>query len=442
MDEATGLHKSNILSLKYRIMAGRLNRRAGAMGPDDHPANWNAKRSFRTEVGIMIKQFATFTATAALALATTAAGAQEKLKIGILTTLSGPPAVLGQQQRNGFQLAVKTLGGKLGGRDVELVVQDDELKPDVAVSKAQGLVERDKVDFVVGPIFSNILGAILKPVTDSGTILISPNAGTSSFAGKECNPNLFVTSYQNDQIHEVEGKFAQDSGIKKVFLIAPNYQAGKDSMNGFKHSFKGEIVDEVYVPLGQLDYSAELAKISAAAPDAIFAFLPGGMGVNFVKQFRQAGVADKVKFLSAFTVDESTLPAQQDAAIGFFGGSNWAPNLDNPQNKQFVADYEKEYGAVPASYAFQAYDAAQLIDSALKQTKGDTTNKDALRAALMKADFKSPRGAFKFNTNHYPIQDFYHVKVAKRADGKFETEIVQKVFSDYGDAYVKDCAMK
>jgi len=390
----------------------------------------------------MIKQSAMLAAAAAFTLATTAASAEDKLKIGLLTTLSGPPAVLGQQQRNGFQLAVKTLGGKLGGREVELIVQDDELKPDVAVSKAQGLVERDKVDFVVGPIFSNILGAILKPVTDSGTILISPNAGTSSFAGKDCNANLFVTSYQNDQVHETEGKYAQDNGIKKVFLIAPNYQAGKDSMNGFKHSFKGEIVDEVYVPLGQLDYSAELAKISAAAPDAIFAFVPGGMGVNFVKQFRQAGPADKIKFLSAFTVDESTLPAQQDAALGFFGGSNWAPNLDNPQNKEFVAAYEKEYNAVPASYAFQAYDAASLIDSALKQTKGDTSNKDALRAALMKADFKSPRGAFKFNTNHYPIQDFYHVKVAKRADGKYETEIVQKVFTNYADSYVKDCAMK
>jgi branched-chain amino acid transport system substrate-binding protein len=391
---------------------------------------------------IMIKQSAMLAAVAAFTLATSAAGAQEKLKIGILTTLSGPPAVLGQQQRNGFQLGVKTLGGKLGGREVELIVQDDELKPDVAVSKAQGLVERDKVDFVVGPIFSNILGAILKPVADSGTILISPNAGTSSFAGKDCNPNLFVTSYQNDQIHEVEGKYAQDNGLKKVFLIAPNYQAGKDSMNGFKHSFKGEVVDEVYVPLGQLDYSAELAKISAASPDAIFAFLPGGMGVNFVKQFRQAGLADKIKFLSAFTVDESTLPAQQDAAIGFFGGSNWAPNLDNPQNKAFVAAYEKEYGAVPATYAFQAYDTALLIDSALKQTKGDTTNKDALRAALMKADFKSLRGAFKFNTNHYPIQDFYHVKVVKRPDGKYETEIVEKVFSNYSDSYVKDCPMK
>ncbi|MEP7032150.1 MAG: ABC transporter substrate-binding protein, partial [Pseudolabrys sp.] len=171
--------------------------------------------------------------------------------------------------------------------------------------------------------------------------------------------------------------------------------------------------------------------------------LPGGMGVNFVKQFRQAGLADKVKFLSAFTVDESTLPAQKEAALGFFGGANWAPNLDNPQNKKFVADYEKEYGgAVPATYAFQAYDAGLLIDGALKATKGNSADKKALEAAMMKAPFQSLRGAFKFNTNHYPIQDFYQVKVAQRADGKFQTEIVKKVFTNYADPHAKDCPMK
>jgi branched-chain amino acid transport system substrate-binding protein len=381
-------------------------------------------------------------AATALVLASSAADAQEKLKIGLITTLSGPAAVLGQQQRNGFALALKTLGNKLGGRDVELMVQDDELKPDVAVSKVKTYVERDKVDFVVGPIFSNILQAILKPATDGGAFLISPNAGTSNFAGPDCNPNFFVTSYQNDQNHEVLGKYAQDKGMKKVFIMAPNYQAGKDALAGFKRYFKGDIADEVYVPLNQLDYSAELARIAAASPNAIFVFLPGGMGVNFVKQFRQAGLADKITFLSAFTVDESTLPAQQDAALGFFGGANWAPDLDTPQNKQFVAAYEKDYNAVPGSYAFQAYDAAQLIDSALKATKGSTVDKNALRAAMMKADFKSLRGAFKFNTNHYPIQDFYLVKVAKRPDGKFETEIAQKVFTDYADPHAKDCKMK
>ena len=383
-----------------------------------------------------------FLVAAFAALALTPAQAQDKLKIGIISTLSGPPAVIGQQLRNGFLLGVKTHGGKLGGREADVSVADDELKADVAVAKVKAFVERDKVDFVVGPVFSNMLIAIMKPVTDSGTFLISPNAGTSNFAGKECNANFFVTSYQNDQNHEVLGKYAQDAGIKKAFIMAPNYQAGKDALTGFKRYFKGEVLDEVYVPLNQLDYSAELSRIAAAKPDAIFVFLPGGMGINFVKQFRQAGLADKVKFLSAFTVDEATLPAQQDAALGFFGGANWAPNLDNPQNKAFVAAYEKEYGAVPGSYAFQAYDAAQLIDSAVTAVQGNLGDKDAMRAALKKANFKSLRGDFKFGHNHYPIQNFYLVKVAKRQDGKFQTEIAQKVFSDYEDVYAKDCPMK
>jgi branched-chain amino acid transport system substrate-binding protein len=369
--------------------------------------------------------------------------AQEKLKIGIITTLSAAAgAVPGRQQRNGFELAVKTRGGKLGGQDTEILVVDDELKPDVAVTKVKALVDRDKAAFVVGPIFSNILAAIAKPVTDANVILVSPNAGTSSFAGKDCNPNLFVTSYQNDQVHEVLGQYAQESGIKKVIIIVPNYQAGKDAAAGFKHKFMGEVLDEIYVPLGQLDYSAELSRIAAAGPDAIFAFIPGGMGVNFVKQFRQSGLADKITFLSAFTVDESTLPAQQDAALGMFAGSDWAPNLDNPQNNAFVEAYVKEYNAIPATYAFQAYDAAVLIDSALRATGGKLTDKDALRAALKNADFKSLRGDFKFNNNHYPIQDFYLTKVAKRPDGKYQTEIVKKVFTSYGDSYAKDCPMK
>src|ERR1700761_4105406 len=233
-------------------------------------------------------------AGAAIALLAGSALAQDKaadkVKIGLITTLSGPAAVIGQQQRNGLQLALKELGNKLGGRDVEVIVQDDELKPDVAVSKVKAFVERDKVDFVVGPIFSNILQAIMKPVTDSGTILISPNAGTSNFAGRECNASFFVTSYQNDQVHEVLGRYAQDKGMKKVFLMAPNYQAGKDSLAGFKRYYKGEVADEVYTPLGQLYSPAELAKIAADKPEAFFTFMPGGMGVNLVKQYSQAGL--------------------------------------------------------------------------------------------------------------------------------------------------------
>jgi branched-chain amino acid transport system substrate-binding protein len=374
-----------------------------------------------------------------LGVTATEAVAQEKLKIGVIVTLSGPAAALGQQVRDGFALAIKDLGGKMAGRDVEVVMADDELKPDAAVTKVKGLLERDKVDFVVGPIFSNILLAIHKPVTDSGTFLISPNAGPSSYAGKNCSPFFYVTSYQNDQVHEVLGKVAQQRGYKRVYVMVPNYQAGKDSAAGFKLDYKGEIVEESYVPLGTLDFQVELSKIASLKPDAVFTFMPGGMGVSLVKQFKQAGLADQIPVLSAFTVDESTLPAQQDAAVGMFGGADWAPNLDNPQNKKFVASYEAAYNSVPGSYAMQAYDAAMLIDSAVKAVKGDLTNKEAVAAALKKADFTSLRGGFKFNTNGYPIQNFYLTKVAKRPDGKYQTEIVEKVFENYGDSYAKDC---
>jgi branched-chain amino acid transport system substrate-binding protein len=365
--------------------------------------------------------------------------AQEKLKIGVIVSLSGPAAVLGQQARDGFALAIKDLGGKMSGRDVEVVVVDDELKPDAAVVKVKGLLERDKVDFVVGPIFSNVLQAIHRPVTESKTFLISPNAGPSSYAGKNCSPFFYVTSYQNDQVFEILGKVAQNRGYKRVYILVPNYQAGKDSAAGFKLDYKGEIVEETYMPLGSLDFQVELSKIASLKPDAVFTFMPGGMGVSLVKQYRQAGLADRIPVLSAFTVDESTLPAQQDAAVGMFGGANWAPNLDNPQNKKFVGAYEAAYNSVPATYAFQAYDAAMLIDSAVRTVKGDLSNKDAVAAALKKADFISLRGSFKFNTNGYPIQDFYLTKVAKRSDGKFQTEIAEKVFENYGDRYAKDC---
>ena len=366
--------------------------------------------------------------------------AADKIKIGVIVTLSGPAAALGQQVRDGFNLAIKDHGGKMGGKDVEVVVADDELKPDAAITKVKGLLERNKVDFVVGPIFSNMLQAIHRPVTESKTFLISPNAAPSSYAGKECNPFFYVTSYQNDQVHEILGKVAQERGYKRVYLLLPNYQAGRDSAAGFKLDYKGEVVEESYVPLNTLDFQPELSKIAAQKPDAVFTFMPGGMGVNLVKQYRQAGLADSIPVLSAFTVDESTLPAQQDAAVGMFGGADWAPNLDNPQSKKFVASYEAAYSGVPGTYAMQGYDAAMLIDSAVKAVKGDLSNKNAVSAALKKADFTSLRGTFTFNTNGYPIQDFYLTKVAKRPDGKFQTEIVQMVFENYGDRYAKDCA--
>ncbi|MHA6326381.1 ABC transporter substrate-binding protein [Roseivivax sp. CAU 1753] len=369
-----------------------------------------------------------------------ASASDDVLKIGLVYTLSGPAAALGEQAKNGFMLYAEQ-NQMLGGMKTEIIVVDDEQRPDLASDRARELVARDAVDFVVGPIFSNILIAIHRPVTESGTVLISTNAGTSNFAGAECHPNFFVTSYQNDQNHEVMGAYAQSQGYQNVFLMAPNYQAGKDSLAGFKNSYTGGVAGEVFTELGQLDFSSELAQIAAFQPDALFTFMPGGMGVNLVKQYNQAGLS-RIPFLSAFTVDETTLPATQDAAVGLMGGANWAPDLDNAANQAFVSAYIEKYGAVPGTYAMQAYDAAQLIDSAVAELGGDLTDRAALRAAIAKADFDSPRGDFSFGVNQYPVQDFYLVEAVKRDDGFFGTSIREKIFDDYVDNYAADCTME
>ncbi len=272
-------------------------------------------------------------------------------------------------------------------------------------------------------------------------MLISPNAGSSAFAGKSCNPDIFVASFQNDAPHAAMGKVAQERGYKRVFLLAPNYQGGRDAIAGFKRFYRGEIVDEVYVPLTQLDFQAEIARIAAAKPDAVFAFMPGGLGVALVKQYRQAGLAS-IPFLSAFTVDESTLPAQQDAAVGFFSAADWAPTLDNPANKAFVAAFERKFGYVPSLYAAHGYDTAMLLDSAVRTTGGKTDDKAALRAALEKSDFTSVRGAFRFGVNHNPVQDYWLVEVVKRPDGKFQTEAREKILTGDVDPYAAECKMQ
>lgn len=372
-------------------------------------------------------------------LCSTSAASAESLKIGFLATLSGPPAVLGQHMRDGFLLGVKENDGKLGGLDTEVLVVDDELKPDAALTKVQGLLERDKVDMMAGVVFSNVMMAVYKPVIEAETIFIGANAGPSPIAGKGCSPYFFSTSWQNDQNHEVMGKYATQKGYKRVVVMAPNYQAGKDAIAGFKRHYEGEIADEVYTKLGQLDFSAELARIADTKPDAIFTFMPGGMGVNLVKQYDQAGLKEGIPFLSAFTVDETTLPATQDTAVGLFAGAQWASNLDNAANAKFVADFKAEYGYAPSLYAAQGYDAARLIDGALEKTGGDKS-KDALMAALKSAPFESVRGDFSFNTNQFPVQDFYLVKAVNK-DGAYVTEAVEKVFDDKGDAYAESCRM-
>lgn len=380
-------------------------------------------------------------ATLALGMAAGAAKADE-VRIGLMYTLSGPPAALGEQARDGFLLAVEQLGGQLGGLDAEIIVVDDELKPDVAVTRARGLIERDDVHFVVGPIFSNVAQAIQRPIVEADRILISSNAGPSDLAGEQCHPNYFNTSYQNDQVHEVMGAVAEQRGYGRVFLMAPNYQAGRDSISGFKRHFNGEVVDEVYVPLGQLDFQGELARISAMQPDAVFTFMPGGMGINLVRQYSQAGLTDRVPFLSAFTVDETNLPAQQADALGMYSSATWTPDMDTPGNAEFVAAFEEAYEMVPAMYAMQAYDTAMLLDAAIASLDGDLSDLEAVREALRNADFPSLRGEFSFNTNQHPIQNFILAQVNEREDGLFQTEYVETIFEDNGDVYAELCSME
>lgn len=363
------------------------------------------------------------------------------VKVAFVGTLSGPGAALGNQLRDGWLAGVRHLGDKLGGRPVETLILDDELKPDVALTKVRAALERDKVDFVVGIVFSNMLQAIFRPVTESQTFLITTNAGPSTYAGRGCNPFMFTTAYQNDQPHATMGQVAQDEGYKRVFILVPNYQAGKDAVNGFKSRFKGEVVDEVYVPLNQLDFSSEVARIAAAKPDALFTFMPGGLGVNLVRQYRQAGLAN-IPFLSTFTVDEATLPAQGDAALGFFTAATWAPDFKNEASARFVRGFEATYNYVPGNYAAQSYDAAMLLDSAVRAVGGNLADKAAVRAAIEKADFTSLRGNFSFGRNHYPVQDFWLCKVVKRQDGKHQTETVRKVLSNDTDPYAAECRFR
>jgi branched-chain amino acid transport system substrate-binding protein len=362
------------------------------------------------------------------------------IKVGVVAVLTGPQAALGTQLRDGWALGMRHLNNQLGGRAVETIVIDDELRPDVAVTKVRAALERDRVDFVVGVVFSNILQAIMRPVTESNTFLISTNAGPSTFAGRGCNPFFFTTSYNNDQVHSVMGQAAQDAGHRRVFLMTPNYQAGRDAMAGFKSRFQGQVVDEVYVPLTHVDFSAELARIASLRPDAIFTFMPGGLGVNLVRQYRQAGLQN-IPFLSTFTVDEATLPAQGEAALGFFSGANWAPNMPSEQNRRFVRDMEAQFNYVPATYAAQSYDAAMLLNSAVRRVGGNLADKNALRQAIAAADFTSVRGAFRFGANQYPVQDFWLCQVARRPDGRFQTETVRRVLEASVDPWVGECRM-
>src|SRR5512143_474091 len=372
----------------------------------------------------------------ALALASPAS-AGDTIKIGFVSTFSGPTAVIGNDMRNSFELALDHLGRKMGGKPVEVIYEDDGLKPDVGKQKTEKLVQSDKVDFIAGYIWSNVLLASLKTAVDSQTFLISANAGPSQLAGELCSPYVFSTSWQNDQTPAAMGLYMNQKGVKSVFLIGPNYAAGKDMLAGVKSTFKGEVKGEEYtVWPSQLDFSAELTKARNSKAESVFVFYPGAAGVQFLNQYAQAGLKQQMPLYTAFTIDETTLPLQKENALGVPGAQEWVNDLPNEQNKKFVADYRKKYpGARPSFYGAQAYDAAQLINSAVVAVKGDTSKKVAVQKAMEKADFKSVRGNFKFGNNHVPIQNFYLQDVVKDADGQLALKTVATIVKDDQDRF-------
>ncbi len=364
------------------------------------------------------------------------------VKVGLLSTLSGPGAGLGVDIRDGFQLAVKLSGGKFAGKAVDVIVADDQASPDVGRQTADRLVKRDKVDFMTGIVFSNVMLAVGAPTFQSKTFYISANAGPSQYAGEQCNPYFFSASYQNDNMHEAVGKVVTDKGFKKVALIAPNYPAGKDAIAGFKRFFKGEVASETYTALNQLDYGTELSKLRATKPDAVYIFLPGGMGINFIKQFVGAGLSkDITLFGPGFSGDEDVIKAVGEPMLGMFNTSQWGHDMDNAANKKFVAEFEKAYGRLPTLYAAQGYDAARLIESAVRDSKGKLDDKAALRKALEAAKFDSVRGAFKFNSNHFPVQDYYLRVITKDSKGRVTNRTLGTVFKGHADAYAASCKM-
>jgi branched-chain amino acid transport system substrate-binding protein len=380
---------------------------------------------------------------AALALASPASAA-DSIKIGFVSTFSGPTAVIGNDMRNSFELALDHMGRKMGGKPVEVIYEDDGQKPDVGKQKTEKLVQSDKVDFIAGYIWSNVLLASLKTAVDSQTFMISANAGPSQLAGELCSPYVFSTSWQNDQTPQAMGEFMNQKGVKSVFLIGPNYAAGKDMLAGVKSTFKGEIKGEEYtVWPTQLDFSAELSKARASGAASIFVFYPGAAGVQFLNQYAQAGLKEQMPLYTAFTIDELSLPLQKENALGVPGAQEWVNDLPNEQNKKFVADYRKKYpGLRPTYYGAQAYDAAQLINSAVVAVKGDTSKKDQMKAAMQKADFKSLRGPFKYGNNHIPIQNFYLQDVVKDADGALSLKTVATIVKDSQDRFHDKCPMK
>ncbi len=381
-------------------------------------------------------------------LAATPAAAADKVKIGFITTITTPAGTIGKDMVDAVNLAIEQIGGSMAGLPVELIVEDDGFKPAIGKQKADKLVKQDNVDFVAGFIWSHVLLAAQKSVLDSGTFLISSNAGPSQLAGPLCHQNFFSTSWQNDQTPMAMGEVLNQKGVKSLYVMAPNYAAGKNMVAGLERTFKGTIVGKDMTKWGkdaQLDFSAELAKAKASGAEGIFVFYPGKAGGAFMKQYEQAGLRGNIALYTVFTVDSIALPRLQSGnmtgVLGSIMTQFWAPDLDFPQNRTFVAGFKEKYGRYPSFYAAQSYDSIFLIKSAVEAVNGDLSNMDGMRAAMKSANFPSVRGPFRYGNNHMPIQNFYSREVVVDTDGVWTTAVRDVVLRDHQDTYAQECSM-
>lgn len=383
--------------------------------------------------------------TASLLLAAcawNAAQAADLVKIGMITTLSGAEAVMGDPMRDSAQLALDMLGGKIGGLPAQLVLGDDDQKPDQARALAQKMITEDGVNFLTGMLGSNALMALYPTAMRAKVLTLSSNAGPHQIAGSLCSPYFFGVGQQVDMPAEAMGAFLTDQKVKQLYVVAANYVAGHDFVAGLKRFYKGTVAGELYPAFNQMDYQAEVSQIRAAHPEAVYTFLPGAMGVQFLTQYAQSGLNSTIPVYTTSSIDEGTLPQLKQAVLGDYATTWYSASLDNPRNKEFVAAFEKKYHYLPATYGAGSFDAIFLMDAAVRAVHGDLTNKAGMIKAIEAADIKSVRGNFKFNTNHFPIQDYWAVKVVKLPDGTFRTQVAQKVMSMESDPYAAECHMK
>jgi branched-chain amino acid transport system substrate-binding protein len=384
-------------------------------------------------------------AALAAALAAAAPASAQELRIGFMNTYTGGGAILGKHQDNGWKLGLADEGwtkdgDKLGGVPTRIFYADDQTKPDVGLKEVEKFLKQDKVQIVAGIIWSNVLMTVAKPTFENKSILLTTNAGASPMAGAACNPLFVSSSWNNDQAPEALGKRMSDDKIATIYMIAPNYQAGKDMISGVLRTLKGpKVVDQDLVKLGETDFQANISKIRATKPSAVFAFMPGPMSPAFFKQWAASGAGKDIKLYTIFSVDNATLPAVGDAAVGSYHASYWSHDLKIPEAEKFVKAYSAKYGGLPSEFAAQAYDAARLIAAAVKAVGGKVDDTAALARALRKTKYPSTRGPYEYNVNGIPIQNFYLREVIKGADGKAQIVSRGPIFTNHKDAYWEQC---